>query len=158
MPAHDEVVVRRARESDLPRLTAIAFAAKRQWGYPEEWIQGWRNDLTFTPELLATQDVWVAVMADDSVGVAASSHAEGAAEASLEHLWVAPEHWGAGVGTTLLRHAMHQVRQAGAQRLRVISDPHAESFYRRRGAAHVGTTPSTPPGRRLPVLEFDLST
>lgn len=157
MTLRKEVVVRRARDSDVPRLTAIAFAAKRHWGYPEAWIQGWASDLTFTPELLAEQDVFVATTGSESLGVAAVRHASGCSEASLEHLWVAPEHLGAGIGALLLRQATAHARAAGATRLRVVSDPNAEGFYRRAGAQLVTTIASTPPGRVLPVLEIDLS-
>jgi hypothetical protein len=36
----------RAKPEDAANLTGIAFAAKRHWGYPENWIESWRDLLT----------------------------------------------------------------------------------------------------------------
>ncbi len=42
-------------------LACIAFAAKRYWGYPESWIQHWRDSLTITPEFVRNNAVYAAV-------------------------------------------------------------------------------------------------
>jgi len=42
--------IRRAVPAEAGLLTEIAHAAKRHWGYPENWIRRWKSDLTITPE------------------------------------------------------------------------------------------------------------
>jgi hypothetical protein len=43
----------RAKPQEAEALTEIAHAAKRHWGYPEPWIQNWRDILTMRPEFIA---------------------------------------------------------------------------------------------------------
>ncbi|MEO6444863.1 MAG: GNAT family N-acetyltransferase [Gemmatimonadaceae bacterium] len=79
--------------------------------------------------------------------------------ASVEHLWIAPEHHRRGIGGALLERALAVASDAGVASVRVESDPNAEPFYVRRGARRVGLTPAPMPGepnRMLPVLEFVL--
>ena len=41
-----ELHVRRAMPDEAEALTEIAHAAKRHWGYPENWIERWKANLT----------------------------------------------------------------------------------------------------------------
>ncbi|MFC1572541.1 GNAT family N-acetyltransferase [Candidatus Eisenbacteria bacterium] len=50
------IEIRPAREDEAGTLTEIAHEAKRQWGYPEEYIRLWRKDLTVEREL---EHFWV---------------------------------------------------------------------------------------------------
>jgi hypothetical protein len=56
------------------------------------------------------------------------------------------------MSTIAFEHAVHTVRSLGGSRLTIVSDPHAEGFYRRMGASRVGEASSKPEGRTLPVL------
>jgi GNAT superfamily N-acetyltransferase len=71
-------------------------------------------------------------------------------------MWVDPAHLGAGLGAHLLRHATDVVRSLGGTSLAIASDPNAEGFYRRMGARRVGSVPSTPTGRELPLLVIEI--
>lgn len=146
--------LRPARPDEAPHLTQLAHAAKAHWGYPPTLLAMWRADLTFTPAAIRDAEVWCAEHEGAVAGVVALAGA--GAEREVEHLWVHPDHMGRGVGTALLRHACRTARAGGARRLRIVSDPHAEGFYRKRGGRCVGTEPSVPRGRRLPVLEITL--
>ena len=74
----------------------------------------------------------------------------------LDHLWVRPSAMRRGVGAALFAHGCRHAAQVGASRLRVESDPNALVFYQYLGGTLVGEAASKPPGRRLPVLMFDL--
>jgi GNAT superfamily N-acetyltransferase len=75
----------------------------------------------------------------------------------IEHLWVAPEEMGRGIGRRLLEDAVRYAARIGAAELRIVSDPNAVGFYRRAGARLAGAVDSVPPGRRLPVLTLDVA-
>ena len=45
---------------DADALTEIAFAAKRHWRYPENWIRQWQEALTITPEYVIENPTFVA--------------------------------------------------------------------------------------------------
>lgn len=139
-----------ARPTDAQRLTAIAYAAKRHWGYPEDLISLWQADLTVLPQFIADCPVFCAVRGAEIFGFYALSRQGEVFE--LEHLWVDPQHMGTGVGTLLFEHAVRTVRSMRGSVLNIASDPHAEGFYLRMGAIRVGEVPSKPEGRTLPLL------
>lgn len=148
------VVIRRARPADSSELTRIAHASKRHWGYPDEWLELWRESLTVDPAYLETREAWVALVDGTPAGFTAIARHDDRWE--LEHLWVLPERMGQGLGRCLLAHAAAGAREAGATYLLIVSDPYAEPFYLRMGAIRVGEEASLPTGRRLPVLTLDL--
>ena len=48
-------------------LTRIAYASKRYWGYPEEYIELWHEDLTVTPAKVEQDPTYVAMIQDDGI-------------------------------------------------------------------------------------------
>jgi ribosomal protein S18 acetylase RimI-like enzyme len=146
----------KARPSDAEALTRIAFAAKRYWGYPERWIEHWRESLTITPEFIRHNEVHAAVVEGEPAGFYALVGKGGKIE--LEHLWVLPEHMGEGVGRALFVHAVGRAAASGADLLSIESDPNAEGFYRRMGARRTGEINYSIAGQRrtLPLLIVDV--
>src|SRR5919199_4655177 len=128
--------IRRASPGDADPLTRIAFAAKRYWGYPERWIEQWSESLTITPGFVRRNEVYAAVVEGEIVGFYALV-GEGQ-RIELEHLWVSPEHIGAGIGRALFDHAARRAASLGASSLGIEAEPNAEGFYRRMGARRVG--------------------
>ena len=148
------IEIRRAVPADAPTLTRVAHAAKRHWRYPDELILQWKEALTVDESYIASRPVYCAVDGAECVGFYALI-GEGAAW-ELDHMWVVPTRIGSGVGTRLFEHALLTLRTVGGRTLKIASDPNAEGFYRKMGAVRVGEVPSTPEGRKLPVLEFQL--
>jgi GNAT superfamily N-acetyltransferase len=149
--------IRPARLEDTVTLTAIAHAAKRVWGYPEEVLAAWSPLLTITPADLAVLDVFVATDGQTLLGFGALDAA--LPEPSLDHLWVAPAAMRHGVGSALFAHAAAVALACGAHALRIAADPFAEPFYLRLGAVRVGALPAPilgAPQRGLPLLRFAL--
>jgi GNAT superfamily N-acetyltransferase len=146
----------RARPEDAGELTAIAHAAKGHWGYPEGWLRRWEGLLTITPEYIRANPTHVAVSEGRIVGFC--SVLISGREAYLDHLWVSPLEMDKGVGRFLFGLAEGIARTAGAGRIRVESDPHAEEFYIHMGAVRYGRTPASMDGseRYLPLLEKSL--
>ena len=54
----------RACSGDAAILTSIALSAKRHWGYPDSWIDDWREFLTITPEFVTTYQTYAALLDD----------------------------------------------------------------------------------------------
>jgi len=131
-----DVHIRRATPDEAATLTAIAHAAKRYWGYPEEWIEHWKVDLTITPDFIADNEVFVAIMGDGIAGCCALVVYDSLAE--IEHMWIKPEHIGAGVGRALFDQVRDRANELHLPALELSADPNAEGFYERMGAARVG--------------------
>lgn len=151
-----DVRIRQARAEDAAVLAELAVAAKRSWGYPDEWMLAWSRSLTIDAEVISTMRVH---LAEDAEGEILGFYALAGSGRSvqLEHLWVQPGQMGRGVGRALVEHALAAAALAGAQELVIESDPNAEAFYRRMGAVRVGMIPAPMPGapsRTLPVLKI----
>lgn len=152
------LTIRAARPEDAAAMTAVAFAAKRHWGYDELQIDAWRDGLTVRPEQIAHGAAFIAEIHGEAVGVAVACPSEDRWE--LEHLWVVPRAMGRGVGRALLDAVCRRLQQAGVRQLRIESDPHAAGFYARIGARRAGAKPAPiagEPGRVLPVFMVELA-
>lgn len=147
--------IRKASTEDAATLTKIAHDAKRYWGYPEHWISHWQDDLTISPDFVSNNQVYVAEDEGSLLGFYALIIRKDKAE--LDHLWVAPEYLGKGVGKELFIHAMQNAAGENVAEVAISSDPNAEGFYRKMGAHRIGETISEIDGqpRVLPRLSVD---
>ena len=147
----------RAKPEDAVVLTEIAHAAKRHWGYPERWIESWRNILTMCPEFIAENVTYSAIEEGRPVGFyLLTTENDGI---HLDHLWIAPHAMGRGIGRALFEHAIEETRRLGHRTLKIEADPNAEGFYVRMGARRVGEAVTNIEGQRreLPLLLYDLA-
>jgi GNAT superfamily N-acetyltransferase len=144
----------RARSDDADALTAIAHAAKRHWGYPENWIAAWRDTLTMRPEFITTNVAYIAVENERPVGFYVLTQEPDGPH--LDHLWILPSSMGRGIGRALFEHAATEVNRLGFRSMKIEADPNAEGFYKRMGAIRIGTSTSETCGERreLPLLEY----
>jgi GNAT superfamily N-acetyltransferase len=148
--------IRSATADEAGALTAIAFAAKRHWRYPESWILHWSDSLTISSEYITRHPTFSAVIEAKPVGFCAVQIQETAA--LLDHLWVLPSYMGRGVGRALFQRAEDVARASGAIRLEIAGDPHAEPFYSKMGATIHGRKPANMDGveRWLPMFQKTL--
>ncbi|HVS21211.1 MAG TPA: GNAT family N-acetyltransferase [Pyrinomonadaceae bacterium] len=151
-----DIRIRRAQPNEAGALTDIAHAAKRFWGYPENWIQHWKNDLTITPDFITENEMYVAVIDEEIAGCCALVLQDSLAE--LEHMWIRPEHMGTGIGRALFQQMVERATNLKATDLEISSDPNAEGFYERMGAKRIGEVKSEIEGqpRVLPRMSVDL--
>ena len=145
-----------ATSADAVCLTEIAFAAKRHWGYPERWIQSWRDILTMRPEFIGANVAYSAIEDGRAVGFyLLTTENDGM---HLDHLWILPSAMGRGIGRALFEHAVEQGKRLGFQTIKIEADPNAEGFYQRMGARRVGTQITEIEGERreLPLLVYQM--
>ena len=141
-----------AKLEDLPILNRISVQSKKFWGYPEEWIERWLDDLMISDDQFKNQQILVAEKEDHIIGfcsiVKFVDHYE------ILHLWVLPEFIGRGYGKALLQRTLANFV---AEDLPIIveSDPNAEAFYNSQGFVTFDQIESYPPGRFLPVMKKD---
>ncbi len=139
--------IRHAVPEDADQLTRIAFAAKRHWDYPEEWMQLWIPALTISAEYILENEVWVAVENEKLVAyyslknvsrIANPTYSPDPYDLWLDNLWVLPEFIGLGIGKQLFQHALERSRARGFSILKIEADPNAQSFYEKLGARQIG--------------------
>jgi len=131
-------VIRRARHDEADDLAAILRAAMQgampllpELHTPEE-------DSWFLREIVLPNDeVWVAELDGRPVGFAALGSRGG--EDFLQHMYVAPEHQGQGVGTALLE-LVKRERRSGFRLWTFQRNEGARRFYERHGCRLVELT------------------
>ena len=95
------------------------MSSKGSWGYPDEYLQLWRDELTITGAYISAHVVRCAVQ--DGAVVGFYSLMQNAEGLELGFLYLLPDHMGQGVGSALLGHAVEQAREMGVRSLRIVS-------------------------------------
>jgi len=144
-----------ANVSDAKLLTEIAIQSKAFWGYSEELIESWREDLTITPKMFDEWNLYKYLVDDEIAGFCILNRAN-IRTSYLEFLFVAPKFIKKGIGTKLLNHAKEYCIGGSSAILNVLSDPHAEAFYAKHGFKIIAERESSVPGRFLPEMEFEI--
>src|SRR5215207_4819059 len=146
------ILVRRVLPEEADKLTQVALAAKRHWGYPEHWIEIWLPQLTFSAEYFRANESWVGVV--DGIPVGFYTLLDIHRNAWMENLWVMPEFIGKGIGRELFLHAVELARERGYEIIRLEADPNAVGFYEKMGMHKIGERDSQVDGqpRSLPIM------
>jgi GNAT superfamily N-acetyltransferase len=126
-----DLTIRRATEHDLPAVVALvrAVVPLMQAAGNQQWTNEYPNETIFRRDL-ALQQLWVAELAGQLVGIAALTQDQDAGYADADwdaaepalvthRLAVAPSAHGQGVAQALLQQAEHEARALGLRTLRV---------------------------------------
>ncbi len=143
--------VRKARIQEIPVLNEIAWQSKRYWGYSEELMRLWKDDLTLDREEFINQSIYKIEFRDKIIGF--SSIMNNPKYYELTHLWILPEFIGRGFGKMLLAETLRREIKKKKDIL-VEADPNAEQFYYSQGFVTIGRRESHPKGRFLPVMKL----
>ena len=147
-------IIRKANPGDIDEINRVILAAKRHWGYSEEWMDLFQSDLLKDADFL-TENI-LNVLESDGRIVGLYSLSRDDTDLEIEDMWVLPDCMNQGHGRALWDHLLLTAYTMDGKTIRILSDPNAEGFYLRMGAVRTGQTESVIPGRFLPVLRFDL--
>lgn len=111
------------------------------WGYPPEWIAQWIEDLIVIEKKLIKQQFFKICDANGIAGFSALQENDNNIE--INHLWIRPEAMGQGYGKKLLNFMIEMVAHQ-EKHLIVVSEPHAEGFYRKFGFTVIDQLESKP--------------
>ncbi len=142
--------IRKAIVKDIPELNRVSIASKKHWGYPDEWIANWLDELTLTPEKFVRQNILVGELNGEIIGFCSITESE--SEYEILHLWVVPQFIGQGYGKKILTRTMDEFVTSDKPII-VEADPNAESFYKSLGFETFDKVESFPKGRLLPVMK-----
>jgi len=120
---------------DSELLTSLAIRAKAHWGYPETWMEEWREELSISSEYI-NSNIIIMLKLDENIVGFYGLELKGDF-AYLCHLWVEPEHIGTGLGKLLFRQACKEATNRGCSLMELISDPNTEGFYQHNGATKI---------------------
>ncbi|MFE2600470.1 GNAT family N-acetyltransferase [Streptomyces sp. NPDC059396] len=159
----EAVRIRRAIARDAKRLTALVRRSRAYEGPYAPMIAGYRVG----PDYIEAHEVFVAVDSEDRIlgfyalvlpaagpgrtAVPASAPTSiptsvpPSVPAELDLMFVADHAQGLGLGRRLIEDLKVRAGEAGLDRVRIVSHPPAEGFYRSVGARRTGTEAANPP-------------
>jgi GNAT superfamily N-acetyltransferase len=145
--------IRRAGSADCAALTRVMHASSAYRGTFAAILDGY----AVTPSQVETDLVYLAEAQGDVLGFySLVVDDDGAAE--LDLMFVADAAQGQGLGARLFADMRELARELGITRVTIVAHPPAEAFYRRQGAARVGTRAAS--GRvtwARPVLMLEIA-
>jgi GNAT superfamily N-acetyltransferase len=154
--------MRRALPYEAAELRALTMRSKRHWGYNESFMDYVETLLNehMTESYFGDHFAYVAEFDGHIGGFFALQpwDQEDAQHGDIELDWlfVDPSAIGMGLGRDLYQYARAVACDLGGQRLMVVADPNAESFYRHMGARTFAYRESSVAGRFLPVMVQEL--
>jgi GNAT superfamily N-acetyltransferase len=154
-------MIRPGKKEEAQILTELSFESKGYWGYPKEYFEIWKPELTITPDYIEKNDVLVFESDGAIVGYYSIIELENDMVVSgtkivkghwLEHMFIAPKYIGRGIGTIMFDHLRKRCEIKGIRKLGILSDPNARGFYEKMGCDYQGEFPSTIAGRTTPLF------
>jgi len=144
----------RATLEDAEVLTEIAVKSKAYWGYENDQVESWREDLTVTPKMFDESNIYKYIV-DNQIGGFYILERANIRTSFLNFLFISPDYIKQGIGHQLLQHAIAYCKDGGSAILNVLSDPNAASFYAKYGFEVIAQRQSSIPGRFLPEMELE---
>lgn len=141
-----------AEKSDAKLLTEIALSSKAFWGYADDLIENWRNDLTVSFEMITSMNVFK-YMADKEVAGFYILNQPKKKSIELEFLFILPKYIGKGIGKKLIEHSFTRAKEFSCKKMTVLADPNAETFYESQGFITIDKKESSIKNRFLPIME-----
>ncbi len=105
-----KLTYKKANPEDSKFLSEVAQKAKQNWGYPDDWMQLWQEDLTLTPNYIEENLVFKIYDQDRFIGFYAIVDAE---IPELDHLWLVPESQRKGYGSQIFDQVRKSISELG---------------------------------------------
>ena len=144
-----------ADKKDHEILTSITKKSKAYWGYSEEQIEIWSEQLTITESYIETNAVYKLVLDTATIGYYSYFY-ENDKTIQLDNLFVLPDDIGKGFGQILMNDFLNRMQSMGINKIILESEPNAENFYARFGFVKVGAIETSIKNRFLPLMELIL--
>jgi len=157
-------MIRQAEYQDAEVLTKLSFDSKGYWGDPHSYFVIWSDELTISPGYIKNNDVQVYTIGDQIAAYYSIVKLDSDLDISgvllkrgywLEHMFVAPQNIGSGIGTKLIDHLKERCLQREIPELGILADPNAKGFYLKMGCSYLKEYPSTIKDRTTPYLRMD---
>jgi hypothetical protein len=149
--------IRQAEPHEAGVLTDLVMRSKAHWGYPKEWIESWKDQLTITPEFIQDSVAFVAELNGEIKGCWCRAKIQ-TDEVTPGFLFIAPDAIGTGCAAQLWQAIKAGLLEVGVTSFVLEADPNAVPFYEKLGAIKIGEHDSESiPGRKIPVMRIELS-
>ncbi len=151
-----DYIIREAKPEEADKLTELCLVSKASWGYPKEWIEKWRTELTITPEIISNSIAIVAEKKEKIIGFWCRPKVD-STYILYGFLFIDPRYMGKGIAKKLYEELKIRLLAIGIESFVIEADPNAVPFYLKLGAEKIGEKESQSiQGRKIPILKFIL--
>ena len=147
--------IKRANTDDNEVLTAITKKSKAHWGYSEEQILKWNDNLTISKEYIENNSVFKLVNGNEIIGYYSYIIKE-QKNVLFDNLFVLPEYIGKGFGKYLMSDFLDRMKNENFEKITLDSEPNAEEFYLKMGFKKIGEFETSIKNRFMPIMEMNL--
>jgi ribosomal protein S18 acetylase RimI-like enzyme len=147
--------IQKAKIEDHIRLTEITKKSKAYWGYSDEQMEKWSNNLTITIDYIETNSVFNLVDENQIIGYYSYLRLENN-QVKLDNLFILPECIGKGFGSFLMNDFLERMRNEKHQKIILDSEPNAKQFYQKIGFKKIGELETSIKNRFMPIMEMIL--
>ena len=146
--------IERANINDGEILSEITKKSKAFWGYSEEQILEWNDNLTISKNYI--ESYYVFKLLDENTVIGYYSYILEKSSVKLDNLFVLPEYIGKGFGKYLVNDFLTRMRNQKIKKIILDSDPNAEEFYLKIGFKKIGQFETSIKNRFMPIMEMNL--
>lgn len=152
----DIVEIKKAQLLDHKLLTQITFEGKAYWGYSQEQIQKWAEDLTISSRYIEDNEVYNLFLNDEIIGYYSYLKIS-EKEIKLDNLFLFPKYIGKGYGKLMMSHFLEKATIKKLNRIILEAEPKAQGFYKKFGFVTYDQHEPSIKGRFLPLMSLDLT-
>lgn len=149
------MMIEKAVSRDHEILTEITKKSKAYWGYSQEQILMWNNNLTISEDYIQKNDVFKLVHKDKIIGYYSYIREENDT-VKLDNLFIFPEYIGKGFGKYLMDDFLKKMQDKKCKKIILDSEPNAEMFYQKLGFKKIGEFETSIKNRFMPIMEKEL--
>lgn len=148
-------MISKAEPTDHIELSQLCKKSKAYWGYSDEQLKSWDEDLTISEKYIQENQVYKII--DNSIIIGFYTfYSENETTIRLDHLFVHPNYIGKGIGFKLMNHLIENCKSIHKLKIIVDADPNASAFYSKLGFITIGQKPTFIKNRFLPIMELQL--
>ncbi|WP_281638030.1 GNAT family N-acetyltransferase [Flavobacterium marginilacus] len=147
--------IKKAHTDDHKILTEITKKSKANWGYSEEQILKWNNNLTISKDYIENNSVYKLVNGNEIIGYYSYIIKE-QNNVLLDNLFILPEYIGKGFGKYLMNDFLDRMKNEKFEKISLDSEPNAERFYLKFGFKKIGEFETSIKNRFMPIMEMSL--
>lgn len=149
--------IKKASINDNEILTEITKKSKAYWGYSEEQILKWSDNLTISKDYIETNYVFALVNDNKIIGYYSYIiKEEEEKNVILDNLFILPEYIGKGFGKYLMNDFLNRMKNEKFEKITLDSEPNAEDFYLKIGFKKIGEFETPIKNRFMPIMEISL--
>lgn len=150
-----ELTYQQAELQDCELLTKTANRSKQDWGYSDEDMKLWEEDLRIDEDYIRKNTVIKVYAAGIYIGFFAVIAVD-TEILEIDHLWLLPGEKRKGFGSLIFKTILQYGKTHAFKKAILTAEPNAKGFYEKMGGTVQGTFQSKIKDRHLEIYHYTL--